>query len=342
MDSTPSTSAGASASSPIPSRRAAAPTSIGSPSGSAAAISSISPVSAGSASTRRRKLASIRPTSNGESGVPKPPASSALVRPRVSSSRASGLPLVSATIRATTRVSSGPWTTWRSSAWASRPGSPDTISTGRPASSPLSSTSRAAKTSSTDSACRRRPTKANAWADARSSHWPSSIKATIGRCPLASDRRLRTAKPTRNRSGAAPDVSPNAALIASRWGPGRRSSPPSSGATSWWRPAYASSISACTPAARSTRQPDARSTTYSRSDDLPTPGSPRTTSVPLRLARTAVSIWSSVSHSRRRPRKIVRAAMPPPGGEGSRHRSHRRWRQPPVVPAQYPRGPAWR
>jgi hypothetical protein len=46
---------------------------------------------------------------------------------------------------------------------------------------------------------------------------------------------------------------------------------------------------------------------------LPTPGSPRTTSTPLRLARMAASIRSSVSHSRRRPRNIVRAAMPPPG-----------------------------
>ena len=43
--------------------------------------------------------------------------------------------------RATTGGSSGPWMTWPSSASASRPGSPETVSTGRPASSPLSSTS---------------------------------------------------------------------------------------------------------------------------------------------------------------------------------------------------------
>ena len=282
-DSSPSASAGASASSPIPIRRAAAPTSIGSPSGSAAAISSISPVSAGSASTRRRKLASIRRTSSGASGIPKPPASSALDRPRVELEQGQRVASCLSHDPSHNARISGPWMTWPSSAWH-RDQAVRTPSARRPASSPLSSTSRGSET-------RAGPTPP-ADGDPRTPTPGQTLDRATGRrqstrrpaAPPGLRQEIEDRQPDQKSIRDTPDTSPNAAPSASRRGPGSRSSPPSSGETSWWRPAYASSISACTPAACSTRQPDARSTTYSRSDDLPTPGSPRTTSVPLRLA----------------------------------------------------------
>jgi hypothetical protein len=63
----------------------------------------------------------------------------------------------------------------------------------------------------------------------------------------------------------------------------------------------ASSISDSTPEARTTRHPVACSTAYSSKAVLPTPGSPRTTSTPLRPARTAPSSRSSAAHSGPRP-----------------------------------------
>ena len=68
-------------------------------------------------------------------GSPNPPASCAGVSPRGSSSSASGLPRVSATIWSRTRASSGPASTESSSARASPSGSPSTVSSGNPASS---------------------------------------------------------------------------------------------------------------------------------------------------------------------------------------------------------------
>ena len=87
----------------MPSRPAARHTSDRSPYGSAAATSSSRRVWSGSASSCRRKLCSIRPGSGIAPGSPNPPASSAGVSPFGSSSSASGLPCVSATIRSRTR-----------------------------------------------------------------------------------------------------------------------------------------------------------------------------------------------------------------------------------------------
>ena len=70
----------------------------------------------------------MRPASAGSPSSPKPPASSAGVRPRGSSSSASGLPRVSATMRSRTRSSSGPVRTASSSARASPASSPATTS----------------------------------------------------------------------------------------------------------------------------------------------------------------------------------------------------------------------
>ena len=108
----------------------------------------------------------MRPDNAGPSASPNPPASSAGDRPRGSSSSASGLPRVSATIRSRTRSSSGP---------VPRPPAAPAHH-GRPARrrrAPRSPSrcrspagSRTAKTSPTDSTPRRRATKASACAEA--------------------------------------------------------------------------------------------------------------------------------------------------------------------------------
>ena len=112
---------------------AACHTSSGSPTGSAAAISSSRRVPAGRSPSRDRKPSSARPGQAGASGSPNPPASSSGVSPLASSSTAPGLPRVSATIRSRTCSSSGPATTDVSSARASRSASPCTASSGSPA-----------------------------------------------------------------------------------------------------------------------------------------------------------------------------------------------------------------
>ena len=76
----------------MPSRPAARHTSDRSPDGSAAASCSSRRVWSGRASSWRAKLSSIRPVSGAAPGRPNPPASSAGVSPRGSSSSASGLP----------------------------------------------------------------------------------------------------------------------------------------------------------------------------------------------------------------------------------------------------------
>ena len=108
-----------------PRRRPATPA-TGSPVGSAAATSSSSRVALGQIARCRRSEACppIRPGSGSASGSPKPPASSAGDSRRGSSSRASGFPRVSATIRSRTRSSSGHRTTEASSSRASASRSP--------------------------------------------------------------------------------------------------------------------------------------------------------------------------------------------------------------------------
>ena len=207
-------------------------------------------------------------------------------RPRGSSSNASGLPRISATIRSRTRSSSGPVTTVPSNCCASRSSSPPTASSGNPSKrrSPLGS--RTAKISPTDSAPRRRATNASACAEATSSHCASSTMQTRGRSSATSASRLRTASPTRNRSGAPRCRKPNALPSASRCGPGSPSSRSRNGAHSCCNPAYASSISDSTPVARAMPHPDACATRYSNNALLPTPASPRSTSARLVPPRT--------------------------------------------------------
>jgi hypothetical protein len=185
-------------------------------------------VSGGSPSSRRLKVSSMVFESGTPPGSPNPPASSAGVSPFSSSNNARGLARVSVTIWSLTRVSSGPVSTDSSSARASSSASPSTISSGNPARSSLCA--RAANTKPTDSASRRRATNARACAEARSSHCSSSTRQISGRSSATSESRLRTARPTKKRSGAGPGLTPNAVRSASRCGGGRRSRRSSIGA----------------------------------------------------------------------------------------------------------------
>jgi hypothetical protein len=85
---------------------------------------------------------------------------------------------------------------------------------------------RSANSMTTDSATSRRATKASTCAEERSSHWTSSTRQTIGCSSAASDSRPNSASPTRNRSGCAPVLRPNAVATASRCGAGNRSRRP--------------------------------------------------------------------------------------------------------------------
>ena len=88
---------------------------------------------------------------------------------------------------------------------------------------------------------------------------------------------------------------------ASRCGPGRRSRRSSIDPHNWCKPANANSISDCTPEARASPHPSARSRRYTSSADLPTPASPSITSAALSPRRTALSSRSSVTRSCCRP-----------------------------------------
>ena len=93
--------------------------------------------------------------------------------------------------------------------------------------------------------------------EASSSHWRSSTRHSSGCSSATSASRLSVARPTRKRSGAAPDARPSATRSASCCGAGSASSRPSSGAQSWCSPANGSSISDSTPETWATRNPDA-------------------------------------------------------------------------------------
>ena len=196
------------------------------------------------------------------SGSPKPPASSAGVSPRGSSSSASGLPRVSATIRSRTRSSSRPRiaeSEQRARVAVARARRPPARAA-RPARARRSA--RAPRTPApTGSASSRRATNARVCADARSSHCASSTTQTSGCSSADLGQQAEHRQPDQEaigrrarRSGRTPSPS------ASRCGPGRRSRRSSIGAHSWCRPAKASSISDSTPAARAMRHPDACST----------------------------------------------------------------------------------
>ncbi len=122
----------------------------------------------------------------------------------------SGLPLVSTTIRSRIRRSSRDGVTESNNARASETGSPVTSSSGKPSSSWPGC--RAPNTGATDSTSNRRPTNPSTCAEARSSHCASSTRHSSGRSPETSDSRLKTASPTRKRSGGATARIPNTVL----------------------------------------------------------------------------------------------------------------------------------
>ena len=132
------------------------------------------------APTRRRKLASIRPGNDPSPGSSNPPANPSAENSRGSSSSASGLPRVSARIRARTRSSRGAAITDASSSRAAASASPPTAARAvRP--TPPAGWARARRNRrTTDSAANRRATNASTCADDRSSHWTSSIRQTSG------------------------------------------------------------------------------------------------------------------------------------------------------------------
>ena len=168
-------------------------------------------MSRGSVRTRWRKLCSMRLASRRASGSPNPPASSAGVSPRGSSISASGLPRVSARIRVShplvepDRGSSRPAAARRRRAAAPRSPAPAV-----PRARAASPDSRSANTKPSRSASSRRATNASVCADTRSSHCASSTTHTSGCSSAASASRLRTASPTRKRSGGGPALRPNA------------------------------------------------------------------------------------------------------------------------------------
>ena len=313
----PASVAGAAASAVMPSRAAARHTSNWSRTGSAAAISSSRRVPAGRPSSRGRKPSSARLGHAEASGSPNPPASSSGVSAPARSSTAPGLPRLSATIRSRTCSSSGPATADASSVRASRSASPWTVSSGSPVRSCWPPDWRTAKTIAIGAAPRWRATNASACPEARSSQCALSTAHTSGRSAATPDIRLRTARPTARRSGAAPARMLNAVRSASRCGPGRRSIRSRNGAHSWCSPANASPVSDSTPTARAMRHPAACARRYSSSAVLPAPASPHTTSVRLCPARTSATRRLSASLSRRRPGSGPSSAVPGSTGDGS-------------------------
>ena len=216
----PASTAGAAAWTGIPSLSAARHTSDGSPDGSAAASCSSRRVWAAEHRSAAGSSPRSGPSSERAPGSPNPPASSAGVSPRGSSSNAKGLPRVSATIWSRIRASSGPVSAESSSARASpsrRPSTtaPATPPAPRPGPGPRRPGPPAPRR-------RRRATNARACAEARSSHCWSSTTQISGRSPATSDSKPSTARATRNRSGAGPALMPNAVRSASRCGTGSR------------------------------------------------------------------------------------------------------------------------
>ena len=255
--------AGAAASAPIPSRSAARHSSVGSPIGSAAATSG-SRCGRGRerARARRRKLSSIRPGQRQRGRQPE--AAGELARastPRGSSSSASGLPRVSATIRSRTRVveraRDRPRRAARGRRRRGRPCDVELRQPGEVRRRPARGRRTRARPTPPSS---RRATKASACAEARSSHCASSIDAQQ-RLLLGRPRTAGRARRGRPGSGPAapPALSPNAVASASRWGSGSVLEPSSSGAHSWCSAANGSSISRLRrPPLRATRMPRAR------------------------------------------------------------------------------------
>ena len=180
-------------------------------------------VAAGSGVRRARKLSSMRPDNAGASANPNPPASSSGVQPRDISSNASGLPRVSATMPVADALveRTGEHGVQQRACVGVAQAVDDELRepvelriVGRLA----HGEDHATALPPAGAQRRRAPAPRR-----RSSHWASSTTHTSGCSSATSENRLRTARPTRKRSGAFPSRSPNAVPSASRCGSGSRS-----------------------------------------------------------------------------------------------------------------------
>ena len=151
----------------------------------------------------RRKLSSIRPDTPGAPGNPKPPARPPATAPAAAQADAKrvaprlGDDAGHAPARPKARGSPSRAARAHRHPADPRPPAPAVVRNSSPG-------SRVANTSATDSASSRRATNASTCAEARSSHCASSTTHKRGCCSATSDSRLKTASPTRNRSGARP------------------------------------------------------------------------------------------------------------------------------------------
>ena len=167
---------------------------------------------------------------------------------------------------------------------------------------------RAANTRATRSASSRRAANSRASADAASSQCASSTTPSTTPSSAAALSIDNVATPTRNGSTGAPSCSPNATRSVRAWGPGRCSCHLPRGRSNRCSDPKASGDSTSRPCVRTTCAPSAtaRATRSSTSADLPTPGSPRTTTdwaCPCRARSTRAARYA---RSTSRPCSTVR------------------------------------
>ena len=231
-----------------------------------------------------------------------------------SSTSASGLLRVSARMRSTACALRAPPVTELSSLRASASGRPSIVIVGNCSNTCCAAGSPTPAMKPTRSAYRRRATKPSTCADSVSSQCASSIMHSSGCSSAARESSVSVASPTRNLPGGGPASWPKATLSAARCGGGKSSSRARHGTSSWCRPPNSMLISDSTPAMPQTRRSGAAATAYLSSVDFPTPGPPRSTSVPLKPLRTASRTLSIAARSVRRSSST----------NSSRHRSSTR------------------
>ena len=143
----------------------------------------------------------------------------------------------------------------------------------------------------------RRPANAIASADAASSQWASSTSASTGCSSAAAQSRLKAPTSTASRSTGWVGPMASALLSASAWRPGRFGARRASGVRRSTSPTNGTDASVSTPRARTTHMSSALAAACSRSDVLPIPGSPETTSAPPLPLRASSSSRSIRRHS---------------------------------------------
>ena len=189
------------------------------------------------------------------------PRSCSTVNTAGSSTSASGLPPVAATMWLATISSTRAPALAVSSSWASWVDRPASVIRRIPSKRRgASGVSRVVRTDATRSLWRRRPTNDNAIADSSSTHCASSMTTSTGCERAASSARLKTERPTRNGSSASCSVLPSTASSVARCGSGRASTQSRRWRASWCTAAYPNVISDSTPTMRTTRKSDATST----------------------------------------------------------------------------------